>query len=104
MAWGHASKGHLIKLINIQNRVIKIIYPNSLRSLNTTLDEMYLHCNVLPLIKLFKSRYIIKYYFSLSYKNIESHDVNTRLQLNPPLKIPININKYGLRKLEIFIP
>jgi hypothetical protein len=104
MVWGHASKGHLQCIINLQNKIIKIVCPHHIVKQESNIAQLYYYCDLLPLIKLFKYLYTIKYFFCAKYKNVITHNVNTRQQTHPLLIVPIHKNKYGLRTLKIFIP
>lgn len=104
LVWGLCSQGHLNKLKTIQNRIIKNLIPLHKAPYDMTITERYNFCNLLPIQKLFLFRFILKYYFCEKYKDTNTHLKNTRLQQNPPYKIPTTINKYGQRQHIIQIP
>jgi len=101
-SWGLASKIHISRIQNIQDRCVRIIAGKNIENLN--LEEHYAKFKILKIQTLLDHKYILKFHNNPKFQKTENHCYNTRLEKTGYLKKKQWINKHGLRTPELFMP
>lgn len=97
-AWGNASNCYLLKITDIQKRILKIIKTPDHH------QNVFQAHQVLEVTKLYKLNLILKYYFSNKYKNRVEFKYQSRNSIKTKYKVNIPFNKYDNRTLQIAVP
>jgi len=85
-SWVLASKVHISRIQNIQDRCVRIIASKNIENLN--LEELYAKFKILKIQTLLGYKYILKFHNNPKFQKTDTHCYNTRLEktgyLNPP--------------------
>ena len=99
-SWGGTSMTHIQKIEQIQKRILKSFE----RGKQTTQQNLFKKCDLLPASCLYEYVTIINNFFSNNFKTLIQHELTTRQITTGLLKIPTFNNEYGKQTRSYTIP
>ena len=104
LTWGSASDFIINKIATTQNRILKLVSPRKNEN-NQNVNYIYQKLQLLPIQKLYKYRFYLKYFFDDKFKVLKSETTTkARLRNVQPYIVPTFLNKNGKRLLSYTVP
>jgi hypothetical protein len=88
MSYGYTKSGELSKLCKMQIRILKLMRKGSRFN---SINEYFTHLNILPVKELMKYYLLVENYFVDEHGVPRTHSYNTRIALNNPLIVYLDL-------------